>query len=109
MSESEVCVPRVITTPNFQLKLLDNETTRISNFHNILAWMEKNDSYFASYKKTSLADLLKTPEIVNNQSSSFTKTLYAMKGFARDFAHLRVKSNFDYPEVIEAIRLGRAS
>ena len=107
MTESEVCVPRVITTPNFQLKLLDNETTRMSNFHNILAWMEKNDSYFASYKKTSLADLLKTPEIVNNQSSSFTKTLYAMKGFARDFAHLRVKSNFDYPEVSEAIRLGR--
>lgn len=107
MTESEVCVPRVITTPNFQLKLLDSQTTRMSNFDNILAWMEKNDSYFASYKKTSLADLLETPEIVNNQSSSFTKTLYAMKGFARDFAHLRIKSNYDYPEVSESIRLGK--
>merc|ERR1719410_2031403 len=66
--------------------------------------MEKNDSYFSSYKKTSLADLLETPEIVNNQSSSFTKTLYAMKGFARDFAHLRIKSSYNYPEVSEALR-----
>ena len=103
----EVRVPRVINTPNFQLKLLDNESTKMSNFHNILVWMEKNDSYFASYKKTSLADLLETPEIVNNQSSSFTKTLYAMKGFARDFAHLRIKSSYNYPEVSEALRRGR--
>ena len=104
----EVHVPKVITTPNFELKLLDSsvEKTR-SNFQNILAWMEKNDSYFSSYKRTSLADLLETPEIANNQSSSFTKTLYAMKGFARDFAHLRIKSSYSYPEVIQAIRLGK--
>ena len=77
----EVHVPKVITTPNFELKLVEHsvEKTR-SNFQNILAWMEKNDSYFSSYKRTSLADLLETPEIANNQSSSFTKTLYAMKG-----------------------------
>ena len=104
----EVRVPKVITTPNFELKLVERsvEKTR-SNFQNILAWMEKNDSYFSSYKRTSLAELLETPEIANNQSSSFTKTLYAMKGFARDFAHLRIKSSYSYPEVIKAIRLGK--
>ena len=104
----EVRVPKVITTPNFELKLVEHsvEKTR-SNFQNILAWMEKNDSYFSSYKRTSLADLLETPEIANNQSSSFTKTLYAMKGFARDFAHLRIKSSYSYPEVIKAIKLGK--
>ena len=107
-SMMEVNVPKVITTPNFELKLVDRsvEKTR-SNFQNILAWMEKNDSYFSSYKRTSLADLLETPEIANNQSSSFTKTLYAMKGFARDFAHLRIKSSYSYPEVIKAIKLGK--
>ena len=107
-SMMEVRVPKVITTPNFELKLVERsvEKTR-SNFQNILAWMEKNDSYFSSYKRTSLAELLETPEIANNQSSSFTKTLYAMKGFARDFAHLRIKSSYSYPEVIKAIRLGK--
>ena len=104
----EVHVPKVITTPNFELKLVERSVEKSrSNFQNILAWMEKNDSYFSSYKRTSLADLLETPEIANNQSSSFTKTLYAMKGFARDFAHLRIKSSYSYPEVIKAIKIGK--
>ena len=32
------------------------------------------------------------PNIINNQGSNLTKTLYALKGVAQDFKDLRVKS-----------------
>lgn len=32
------------------------------------------------------------PDIINNQGSSLTKALYALKGMAQDFKDLRVKS-----------------
>lgn len=36
--------------------------------------------------------LLQDPNIINNQGSNLTKTLYALKGVAQDFKDLRVKS-----------------
>ena len=47
--------------------------------------------------------LLNSSEIINNQGSAFTKSLYAMKGLAKDFRDLRSKHGYDLRHISEAI------
>ena len=66
---------------------------KMSSFENVLSWMEKNDTNMSEfdncYMQNTISELLDKPEIVNNQTSSFTKSVYALKGFTRDFADIR--------------------
>ena len=63
------------------------------------------DTVSDTIRSTSLGKLLKVgvkilwvisfhqdPNIINNQGSNLTKTLYALKGVAQDFKDLRLKS-----------------
>ena len=46
----------------------------------VYSWMNKNDIVMTRH----ISDLLSDPDIVNNQGSSFTRSLYVMKGLARE-------------------------
>ena len=79
---------------------------KMSSFENVLSWMEKNDTnmteYDNCYMQNTISELLDKPEIVNNQSSSFTKSVYALKGFTRDFADLR-KSKIELTDLSQEL------
>merc|ERR1711915_540371 len=67
--------------------------------------MESSDSLSSVIQNSPVAALLRNPEIVNNQTNSLTKALYAMKGFTQDFKDLRVKSLYSEEDVSRALSL----
>ena len=87
-------------TPQFSLRILPTHPSS-QDFD----WLEMTDTVSETIRSTPLGKLLKVrlkilwvitfhqdPNIINNQGSNLTKTLYALKGVAQDFRDLRVKS-----------------
>ena len=88
-------------TPQFSVRILPTHPSS-QDFD----WLEMTDTVSDTVRNTPLGDLLKVriyylgefmtlrqdPNIINNQGSNLTKTLYALKGVAQDFKDLRVKS-----------------
>ena len=89
--------------PHFSLRILPTHPSS-QDFD----WLEMTDTVSDTIRNTPLGTLLKVrlnflrevymmlncqdPNIINNQGSNLTKTLYALKGVAQDFKDLRVKS-----------------
>ena len=69
---------------------------------NVLNWMKANDDSVNKDNK-SIKELLNTPEIINNQCSSLTKSLYSMKGFARDFQDYRTKLHLTVSDICQRL------
>ena len=101
----EIRVPRSFQAPNFHLKVLGEDSNALKVQNPDLSWMENNDSLSSFIQNTPVTDLLKNPDIVNNQTNSLTKALYAMKGFAQDFRDLRIKSGYTEQDVSHALQL----
>jgi len=89
--------------PGYQLRVLQDTTDTADR--KVSRWFERNDSALSSFNNSPVATLLQDPEIVNNQSNSLTKALYAMKGFAQDFRDLRLKSGYGEEEVSRSLVL----
>jgi len=81
-------------TPQFSLRILPTHPSS-QDFD----WLEMTDTVSDTIRNTPLGALLKDPNIINNQGSNLTKTLYALKGVAQDFKDLRVKSGYTEEEV----------
>ena len=83
--------------------VVESSEPNMSSFENVLSWMEKNDTNMSDfdncYMKNTVSELLENPDIVNNQSSSFTKSVYALKGFTRDFTEIRTKSKIELSDL----------
>ena len=91
-------------TPQFSLRILPTHPSS-QDFD----WLEMTDTVSDTIRNTPLGALLKVrlkllrvltencqdPNIINNQGSNLTKTLYALKGVAQDVKDLRVKSGED--------------
>ena len=69
---------------------------------NVLNWMKGNDETVKNNNK-SIKELLSTPDISNNQCSSYTKSLYSMKGFARDFQDFRRKLQMSVSDISQRL------
>ena len=66
---------------------------------NVLNWMKGIDESVKNENNKSIKELLSTPDIINNQCSSYTKSLYSMKGFARDFQDFRTKLQLSVTDI----------
>ena len=70
---------------------------------NVLNWMKGNDETVKNDNNKSIKELLSTPDISNNQCSSYTKSLYSMKGFARDFQDFRTKLQMSVSDISQRL------
>ena len=70
---------------------------------NVLNWMKGNDETTKNDNNKSIKELLSTPDISNNQCSSYTKSLYSMKGFARDFQDFRTKLQMSVSDISQRL------
>ena len=66
-------------------------------------WMKENDESVKRGTNKSIKELLCTSDIINNQCSSYTKSLYSMKGFARDFQDFRAKLQLTVPDISQRL------
>ena len=101
----EIRVPTSFQASNFHLKVLGEDSNPPRSQKPEFSWMENPDSLSSVIQNTPVADLLKNPDIINNQTNSLTKALYAMKGFAQDFRDLRIKSLYTEDDVSHALQL----
>ena len=102
----EIHVPKSFQASNFHLEVLDgNYSNTPKTKRSDVNWMDTGDSLSSAIQNTPVSDLLKNPDIINNQTNSLTKALYAMKGFAQDFRDLRIKSLYTEDDVSRALRL----
>ena len=89
--------------PDVSLSFLDAQTSTqpssLMSNANVLNWMKGNDESTKNDNNKSIKVLLSTPDIINNQCSSYTKSLYSMKGFARDFQDFRTKLHLTVSDI----------
>lgn len=93
--------------PEASLPLIEAQTPTQSNHStlnaNVLNWMKGNDESVKNDNSKSIKELLTTPDISNNQCSSYTKSLYSMKGFARDFQDFRTKLQMSVSDISQRL------
>ena len=93
--------------PDASLPLIEAQTPTQSNHStlnaNVLNWMKGNDESVKNDNSKSIKELLSTPDISNNQCSSYTKSLYSMKGFARDFQDFRTKLQMSVSDISQRL------
>lgn len=91
--------------PDVSFPLFDVQTPSQSNasHKNVLNWMKGIDESVKNENNKSIKELLSTPDIINNQCSSYTKSLYSMKGFARDFQDFRTKLQLSVSDISQRL------
>ena len=93
--------------PDVSLSFFDAQTptpsSSLTSNANVLNWMKGNDESTKNDNNKSIKELLSTPDIINNQCSSYTKSLYSMKGFARDFQDFRTKLHLSVSDISQRL------
>ena len=94
--------------PDVSFSLFDAQTPSqssdfITSNKNVLNWMKGIDESVKNENNKSIKELLSTPDIINNQCSSYTKSLYSMKGFARDFQDFRTQLQLSVSDISQRL------